>query len=119
MKTNARIAKLLRDFEIVSPELGKIIRFLRKSALKIAPNAEEKIMYGGIMLTTPGRMFCGLFLRKNHVSVEFDFGILLNDPDNYLEGTGEQRRHLKIRGEKEIKTKLAENFIEQSYKLKL
>jgi len=86
MKTNIRITTLLRDFEIVSPKLGKIIRVLRKSALKIAPDAEEKIMYGGIIFTIPNRMFCGLFLRKNHVSVEFDYGSLLHDPDNNLEG---------------------------------
>ena len=119
MKTNQKVTILLRDFEIVAPELGKIIRVLRKSVIHIAPDALEKVMYGGIMFTLPKRMFCGLFLRRNHVSVEFDFGCFLNDSDKNLEGTGERRRHLKIHNVIEIKTKKTENFIRQSYKLKL
>ena len=39
--------------------------------------------------TIPNRMFCGLFLRKNHVSVEFDLGYLLKDIEKYLEGSGD------------------------------
>jgi len=119
MKNNQKITTLLRDFEIVAPELGKVIRQLRKSVIRIAPDAEEKVMYGGIMFTTPGRMFCGLFLRKNHVSVEFDFGCLLKDLNKNLEGIGEHRRHLKIHSASEIETKQTESFIKQSYKLKL
>jgi hypothetical protein len=96
MENNQRIKELLQDFDLVNPELGKIIRSLRKTVLSIAPNSEEKVMYGGIIFAIPNRMFCGLFLRKNHVSVEFDLGYLLKDPQKHLEGSGQYRRHLKI-----------------------
>jgi len=118
MKTNQRIKRLLQDFDCVNPEFGKIIRTLRKTVLSIAPNSEEKVMYGGIIFTIPDRMFCGLFLRKNHVSVEFDLGYLLKDTKKHLEGSGKYRRHLKIFNKKDIKIKKTEGFISQSFKIK-
>jgi len=117
MKKNQRIKQLLQDFDYVNPELGKIIRSLHKTVMSIAPDLEEKIMYGGIIFVIPNRMFCGLFLRKNHVSVEFDLGYLLKDTEKHLEGSGQYRRHLKIFNKKDIKIKKTENFILQSFKI--
>lgn len=53
MKNNQRIKKLLQDFDYVNPEFGKIIRSLRKTVMSIAPDSEEKIMYGGIIFVIP------------------------------------------------------------------
>ena len=117
MKPEEKIINLLMDFEFTNPELGGIITQLRDTILSTAPDAEEKIMFGGLIYSTPGRMFTGLFLRKEYVSVEFDWGHLLNDPDNHLEGSGKFRRHLKIHNEKELKTKRTEKFINESYML--
>ena len=117
MKTEKRIAELLQDFDLVNPELAKIIQSLRKMILSIASESKEKVMYGGIIFTIPERMFCGLFLRKNHVSVEFDLGYLLKDIENHLEGSGKYRRHLKIHSEYEVKIKQVEGFIKECFNL--
>jgi len=117
MRVKQSITTLLKDIDFVNPELGKIIRSLRNIVLSIAPDAEEKVMYGGIVFTLPNRMFCGLFLRKNHVSVEFDLGYLLKDPEQFLEGSGKFRRHLKLFNNQDVKTKKTEYFIKQSYKI--
>jgi hypothetical protein len=117
MRENREIEKLLQDFELVNPPLVLIIRSLRKIVRKIAADSKEKIMYGGIIYSIPERMFCGLFLRKNHISVEFDLGYLLNDEDKYLEGKGKYRRHLKIHNKEEIIIKKVEKFIKESYAL--
>ncbi len=119
MKTEKRIVELLRDFDLVHPELGKIIQSLRKKILSIAPNSKEKVMYGGIIFSIPNRMFCGLFLRKNHVSVEFDLGYLLIDTEKHLEGSGKYRRHLKIHNKEEVGIKQVESFIKQSLNQKV
>ena len=74
MKTNPKITKLLEDFEFVNSEFAAIIRSLRKTILSLAPKAEEKVMYGGIVFISYGRMFCGLFLRKQFVTMEFGRG---------------------------------------------
>ena len=118
MKTDERVIRLLQDFELANPELGKIIQSLRKMILSIAPESEEKVMYGGIIFSIPGRMFCGLFLKKNHVSVEIDLGYLLKDKNHHLEGSGKYRRHLKIHNKKEIITKQTEAFIKESFNLR-
>ena len=75
-------------------------------------------MYGGIIFKIPGRMFCALFLRKKHISIEFDLGFLLKDKNEFLEGTGKFRRHLKIKNKEEIKTKMVEKFIKECFNLK-
>ena len=33
--------------------------------------------------------------KKKHISVEFDRGSGMQDPNNFLEGSGKNRRHLK------------------------
>ena len=118
MKANDSISRLMQYFELIIPELGKLIRSLRKMVLSIAPSSGEKVMYGGIIFTIPDRMFCGLFLRKNHISIEFDLGYLLKDPENHLEGSGKYRRHLKIFNKKDIEIKKVKGFISQSFKIK-
>jgi hypothetical protein len=117
MNPNQKINILLQDFDFVNPEFGKIVRILRKTVLSITPDSEEKVMYGGIIFTIPGRMFCGLFLRKKYVSVEFDLGYLLKDTEKHLEGSGQYRTHLKIFDKTDIKFKKTESFIFQSLKL--
>lgn len=117
MKENVRIKKLLQDFGFVNPELGKTIRLLRKMVQSIAPDSQEKVMYGGIIFYKGDRMFCGLFLRKNHISIEFDLGYLLKDKNEYLEGTGKYRRHLKIHNKDEVKIKKVEKFVKESFNL--
>ena len=119
MKKNIKIEKLFQEFELVNPGLVIIMRSLRKMVLKIAPVSEEKIMYGGIIYSIPERMFCGLFLRKNHISVEFGLGYLLKDKNKYLEGAGKYRRHLKIHNKEEVKIKMVEKFVEDSFNLKV
>lgn len=118
MKKNIQIEKLFQEFELVNPGLVIIMRSLRKMVLKIAPVSEEKIMYGGIIYSIPERMFCGLFLRKKHISVEFDLGFLLEDKDKCLEGTGKYRRHLKIHNKEEIIIKKVDKYIKESFNLK-
>jgi len=118
MKINQSIKKLLQDYGSVNPELAEVIHLLRKMTLSVAPNSEEVVMYGGIIFKIPNRMFCGLFLRKSHVSVEFDLGYLLKDTDKHLEGKGQYRRHLKLFNKKDIEIKKTKQYISQSFKIK-
>ena len=41
----------------------------------------------------------------------------MSDPDNFLEGTGKYRKHLKIFQKEDIKNKKVEYYIKQSFKL--
>jgi hypothetical protein len=63
------------------------------------------------------RLFCGIFVRKNHTSVEFNRGAQIQDLDNFLEGSGKYRRHLKIHKRENIKNKKVAYYVKQSFKL--
>jgi len=117
MKTNPRINQLLEDFEFASPELANIVSSLRKIVLEIASQCEEKIMYGGIVYISD-RMFCGIFLRKKYVTVEFDRGYKMNNTQKHLEGSGKYRRHLKIYTNEDIERKMAKHYILESFNQK-
>ena len=117
IKANPKINNFIQDTMFIDKYKGEIVIFLRKIVLKIAPNVEEEIKYGGLVFIIDKRLFCGIFIRKNHISVEFDKGAQMNDLDNFLEGEGKYRRHLKIFQQEDIKNKKVEYYIKQCLKL--
>jgi len=102
-------------------EAQQIVDFVREIVASVAPDANEKVMYGGIVFElgylTPKRLFCGVFVRKEYLTIEFDRGAELKDPKGLLEGAGKYRRHLKIRSMADVKTKKLKGFINQSFEL--
>lgn len=116
--TDSRVHKFLEDIACFKPEQAKIVNALRKIVFQVALPAEEKIMYGGLVFVSD-RMFCGIFARKNYVTVEFDCGAKMKDPIGVLEGSGKYRRHLKLYDMKDIEKKQVLFFISQSFNLPL
>ena len=116
MKENPKIDNFIQDTLFSDEDKGEIVIALRDLVLTIAPNAEEEIKYGGLVFISDNRLFCGIFVRENHISVEFDRGAQMPDPDNFLEGSGKYRRHLKIYKPEDIKNKKVEYYIQQSFK---
>lgn len=111
---NEQVQNFLDDIEFLDAEKLEILQKLRKIFLKNFPNVNEEIKYGGIVFLLDEHLFSGLFVRKNHISLEFVHGAEMNDPKNLLEGTGKFRRHLKIRCLTDVKDKNADFFIKQS-----
>ncbi len=114
---NDQIENFIQDILFVDGEKGNILISLRKTILKISPDAQEEIKYGGLVFNVDKKLICGIFIRKNHISLEFSFGMMLSDPDKYLEGNGKYRRHLKIYDRNDIKNKKAESYVAQAFKL--
>ena len=117
MGTNSRIDNFIQDLMFTDKDKGEIATILRKLVSAISPNVEEEIKYGGLVFLSDKRLFCGVFIRKNHISIEFDKGAEMQDPDNLLEGSGANRRHLKIFQRKDIEDKKAKYYIKQSFNL--
>ena len=117
MEANPRVDKFIQDLMFTDRDKKEILVSLRELLLRIAPNAKEEIKYGGLVFLSDKRLFCGIFIRKNHISVEFDRGAEMQDPDNFLEGSGTRRRHLRIFQKEDIKNKKAEYYIRQSFTL--
>ena len=116
METNPRIDNFIQDTMLYDKDKGDILVSLRELVLTIAPDAKEETKYGGLVFLSGKRLFCGIFVRKNHISVEFDRGTEMQDPDNLLEGSG-VRRHLKILQKDDITNKKTEYYIRQSFTL--
>ena len=114
MKANPKINNFIQDILFMDEDRGETVISLRKSVLEITPSAKEEIKYGGLVFASDKRLFCGIFVRKNHISVEFDRGAEMQDPNNFLEGSGKNRRHLEIFQQEDIKNKKVEYYIKQS-----
>ncbi|MHA1575972.1 MAG: DUF1801 domain-containing protein [Candidatus Thorarchaeota archaeon] len=108
-----KVKKFLDDIEEFDTEKSRILQDLRKIVFTHYPQVSERMMYGGIMFSL-GEDFGGIFVRKNHISFEFSEGVLMKDPNAVLEGTGELRRHLKIKSLEEIKDKNVDFFVRQA-----
>lgn len=114
-RTNDRVKRFIRDILSIDKEKGEIIVSLREMILKISPDAQEEIKYGGVVFNVDGELVSGVFVRKKHVSLEFSFGMKMSDPEGYLEGSGKYRRHLKLMNDKDIISKNVEFFVTQAF----
>ncbi len=100
-------------------EFHHMVLTIREYFLHCGSDICEYIKYGGIMFAKDGEDFGGIFVYKNHCSIEFGYGANLHDPDGFLEGGGKFRRHLKIRTKEDIHKKQAAIFIQNAYKAML
>ncbi len=111
---NEKVQKFLDEIIVIDSEKFDILNSMREIIFKTYPETDERIMYGGIMFSLNNEDFGGLFVRKNHISFEFSKGFLMKDPNNFLEGSGKFRRHLKIRSADDIRNKDVSSFVEQA-----
>lgn len=112
--TNQEVQTFLEATQIMSPDKYESMIEIREIFHQHHPAAEEKIMYGGLTFFLNNELFGGIFINKNHISIEFSNGHLMNDPNKYLEGKGKYRRHLKIHQRVDIETKEVSNYIKQA-----
>ena len=72
---------------------------LKEIVEQIAPDVRFVPKYGGEVLAcdpdSDKKFVGGIYVYKDHVSLEFSQGALFDDPDGRLEGKGKGRRHLK------------------------
>ncbi len=107
-----RLKTLLEDWQQLSPEKAAIVHRVRELVFSIFPAVSERVMYGGIMFSLDTD-FGGVFVHKNHISVEFGNGVHMHDPEHLLEGSGKLRRHIKLLSPEDIKDKQLEFFVRQ------
>ena len=74
--------------------------------------------YGGEVLVqgpeSDKKFVSGIYVYKDHVSLEFSQGASFDDPDGRLEGKGKGRRHLKLAKVEDVMGKDAERFLKQA-----
>jgi len=100
----------------LSPSNKKIVKNLRKIILKAVPNVDEEIKWG-MPCYSQNVMICNIIPAKAHVSLAFFKGVGLTDPNRLLEGEGKKMRHIKLRSENEIKTKIIAAWVREAVSL--
>ena len=111
-----RVKKLLDDWEIDSPALYENASSVRTKIVQIADTVDEEVKYGGILFAAPVP-FCGIFVYKQHVSVEFSHGAKIEDPYGLLEGKGKGRRHVKLHTLEDLEKKYLTDYLRLAQKV--
>jgi len=100
--------QMLADLE------AEIISFITSNLAEIS--SEPK--YGGLLFKSARNdHFCGVFVYKEHISIEFGEGYRLTDPDGLLQGKGKYRRHLKYADRSEVNWDVLLRFLKEGAQL--
>jgi len=94
----------------------KIVEQLRDIIRATIPEVVEEIKWGHPVYTYRG-LLCYISPAKNYVSFGFFKGIKLSDPDDFLEGSGDKLRHIKITSPDEIMDNQFKQWIMQAAEL--
>jgi len=97
-----------KDADAIVSELWVII-------MGIAPEAVSKPMYGGTVSVVDSgkkeRLFAGIFVRKDFVTLELDGGPRLIDESGILGGEGKTRRYIRFSVLADMKRKKFSSFV--------
>lgn len=99
------VSDLLESVRLASEDSHAVVQAVRLSVQESCRSITEQVKYGGLVFASDGLPFGGVFVYRQHVSVELSCGALIADPHGLLEGSGKGRRHLKLRSLEDIKGK--------------
>ena len=112
--SNEKVNEFLLDIKATFPDRLETVEEIRKTFFDENPEIEEGFKYGGIIFNVSGQLVGGIYLYKQHISIEFSGGAKFNDKNSLLEGKGKMRRHLKILEKSDIKDKNVSSYIKQA-----
>ena len=84
------------------PQTKKLANALRKLISRVYPKVVEvpwprlQVIGYGIGPKKSTEHFCYIGLYDEHINLGFNYGLVLPDPDQLLEGAGKKFRHVKI-----------------------
>lgn len=111
---NQKVSGFMEDIQSISPEQYQIAVQVRELYYKFDPGLVEEIKYGGLVFLRGKDLLGGIFFYKEHISIEFSYGVNLSDPASVLEGKGKLRRHIKLRSLNDVVTKRVNNYIKEA-----
>jgi hypothetical protein len=91
-----RAEKKAKD-KTADPTLQALIVALRARVKSLVPGATEFANPWGLPTFEAKQPFAYFMVAKKHVTLGFLYGNSLDDPNNLLEGTGKDLRHVKLR----------------------
>lgn len=111
---NEKVNEFLIDIQSTFPNKYEMVEEIRKIFFNANSEIDEEIKYGGIAFNVSDQLIGGIYVYKQHISIEFSHGAQFTDSDGFLEGKGKLRRHLKILDIKDVKNKAIKVYIEQA-----
>jgi hypothetical protein len=111
-----KVKQFLNDLQSLSSERYETVSAIRNLFSDIKPPLEEGFKYGGIAYSFSGNLIGGIYVYKEHLSIEFSYGAHFLDSHKVLEGGGKGRRHIKIRELKDVKDKFVSFYIQEMMK---
>ena len=111
---NKKVNEFLIDIQSTFPDKAEMVEDIRNIFLRENPDLNEEIKYGGITFFASDNLVGGIFIYKQHLSIEFSNGAQFNDSNNFLEGKGKLRRHLKIIEKDDLINKNITAYIKQA-----
>ena len=103
-----------------SPEVQALARVARELLAEVMPGitevpwARQKIAGYGVGPKKMSEHFCYLAPFKNHLNFGFMYGAHLPDPENLLEGSGADLRHVKIRSLADLEQPALRQLVEDA-----
>jgi hypothetical protein len=103
-----------------TPAIRALVERLRRMIRETVPEAVESAnpVWHSLSYHHPrGGYFCGVFPQHDLVSLAFEFGVLLPDPERLLKGTGKQVRYVRIRQAKDIRVRPLKKLLQAAVAL--
>lgn len=111
---NEKVNQFLTDIWELSNKKFEILLAIRALFLEASSELSEGVKYGGLVFEHDKKLLGGVFVYKNHISIEFSQGATLDDPHLVLEGNGKLRRHIKLQELADVKGKHCAFYIDQA-----
>ena len=102
------------------PEIQQLARGARALLADVMPGitevpwARQKIAGYGVGPKKMSEHFCYIAPFKKHLNLGFFYGAHLPDPQNLLEGSGNDLRHIKIRAAADLEKPAVRKLIEEA-----
>ncbi len=110
-----RIKEVSDYIEGATNEQKEVLGTLRELISKAIPEVVENFKWSRPVYATK-KDFCYLQYNKKHINLGFFEFDKIEDPNNLLEGTGKQMRHIKIENGSKLDTSALYKMIKQSSK---
>ena len=106
--------------ELKEKELIDLFKDLREYILEIFPDSNE-LLYHTHALTAVFSVseklsdaFCMIPIYTNHLNLGFNKGTLLNDPHQFLTGTGNLIRHIPVKDPPDYRNKKVKDLVKSA-----
>lgn len=105
------IATFPKEIQELARETRKMVHSILPGVVEVVWVQQKNTGFG----TGPKKNtehFCWLMPASKHVTLGFNYGAELPDPDKLLEGTGKLFRHVKIRSSEQLRRKDLLNLVQ-------